>query len=224
VKHRIRTAIGLWIGLAVLLAASGCIGVGPRIRIGELQTESRTVERGSADTVLAVRQPGYEGRASLWDVDDYRYEWDLRLNDDVSTDMSVKVGAGKSDLVLGSLSLTELQVETGAGEVGVDLHGASSLAGLTIKVGAGQLTVDLTGERAVDLDAEVEGGIGEATLRLPRDVGVRVEVQGGLGSVHANGFTKDGNTYVNEAYGTSDVTLRMDVQAGLGAINLELGE
>ena len=38
--------------------------------------------------------------------------------------------------------------ETGAGEVTVDLRGASSLAGLTIEVGAGQLTADLTGARA----------------------------------------------------------------------------
>jgi len=173
---------------------------------------------------LVVRQPKYEGRASMWDVDDYRYEWDLRLNDDVRTEMSVKVGAGETDLNLGSLSLTELDVDAGAGEVTLDLRGASSLAGLDVKIGAGQLTADLTGKREVDLDAEIKGGVGEATLRLPRDVGVRVEVQGGLGSVNANGFTKDGDAYVNEAYGTSDVTLRIEVEAGIGAINLKLGE
>lgn len=258
--------IGLLMATVVLLATGGCIGTGPRLRIGELRTESRSIERGSADSVrveiemgagdlevsggadglleadftynvaefkpeveygdglLAVRQPEYEGRASLWDADDYRYEWDLRLNDEVRTEMSVKVGAGKTDLELGSLALTSLEIETGAGEVTADLRGASSLAELTIKVGAGQLTADLTGAREVDLDAEIEGGVGEATLRLPRDVGVRVEIEGGLGSVNADGFTKEGDVYVNETYGTSGVALRIRVQAGIGEINLELGE
>jgi hypothetical protein len=238
----------------------------PRVRIGELRTESQTVERGSAEAVsieivmgagdlevtggaeelleadfiynvaefkpeveyqndrLVVRQPAFEGRGSLWDVDDYRYEWDLRLNDDVRTEMSVTVGAGKSDLDLGSLSLASLQIETGAGEVELNLRGASSLADLDVKVGAGQLTADLTGARETDLRAIVEGGVGETTLRLPRDVGVRVEVERGLAPINADGWTRDGDAYVNDAYGASGPALRVTVRSGVGAINLELGE
>jgi hypothetical protein len=76
----------------------------------------------------------------------------------------------------------------------------------------------------VDPDARLEGGAGKATLRLPRDVGVRVDVLGGLGKVNAPGFTKDGDSYVNDVYGESEVTVRVDVQVSLGAIDLELGE
>jgi hypothetical protein len=234
--------------------------------VGELQTESRSVERGGAESVrvelemgagelavaggaaelldadftynvaelkpevaysngvLTVRQPDAEGRASLWDVDDYRYEWDLRLNDDVPIEMSIQMGAGTADLELGSLSLTSLDVNAGAGDVTVDLAGAVSLTRLNVGIGAGQVTVDLTGDQQVDLDAEIKGGAGQATLRLPRDVGVRVDVETGLGKVNASGLKKDGDAYVNDAYGKSDVTLRIDVKAGLGAIDLELGE
>ena len=263
---RKRKMVGLWIIVVVLLAASGCIGRGPRLRVGKLQTESQVVELGGAESVrveiqmgageldvaggagglldadftynvaefkpeveyaggsLAVRQPDVEGRASLWDLDDYRYEWNLRLNDAVPTDMSIDLGAGAADLKLGSLSLTKLDIEAGAADVTMDLAGASSLARLNIDIGAGEVAVDLNGDWQVDLDAEIKGGAGKATLRLPRGVGVRVDVQGGLGKVNASGLKKDGDAYVNDAYGESEVTLRIDVKAGVGEIDLELGE
>jgi len=174
---------------------------------------------------LIVRNPDVEvGVGSWWDLDDYRHEWDLRLNDDVPMEMSVEMGAGSADLELGSLSLTRLGVETGAGDVTVDLSGSSSLTRLEVEVGAGQVTVDLTGNWQDDLDANVNGGVGELTLRLPRGVGVRVEVEAGLGTVNASGLTKDGDDYVNDAYGESEVTLRIDIQAGVGNINLEVGD
>ena len=177
-----------------------------------------------SSSVLTVRQPDVEGRASLWDFDDYRYEWDLRLNDDVPIEMTIDLGAGNAQLELGTLSLTGLDVKAGAGDVTVDLAGASSLTKLGIDIGAGNVTLDLSGDWQADLDANIRGGAGKATLRLPRDVGVRVDVQGGLGKVNAGGLKKDGDAYVNDAYGESEVTLRIDVTAGLGAIDLELGE
>jgi hypothetical protein len=46
---------------------------------------------------LTVSTPDVDvGTSSLWDLDDYRYEWDLRLNDDVAMEMSVGVGAGNT--------------------------------------------------------------------------------------------------------------------------------
>ena len=50
---------------------------------------------------------------------------------------------------------------------------------------------------------------------------MRVEVEGGLAKVNASGLTKDGDAYVNDAYGSTEVTLRVAVTAGLGAIDLE---
>ena len=129
-----------------------------------------------------------------------RNEWDIRLNDEVPTDLVVKMGAGESDLDLDSLTLT-----------GVDL-----------KMGAGKSTIDLTGDYAKGFDATIEGGVGEVTVMLPSEVGVKAKAEGGLGKINAKGLKKVGDSYVNDAYGESDVTLNVNVQGGVGEINLEV--
>ncbi|MGH9677802.1 MAG: hypothetical protein ACRD36_11930, partial [Candidatus Acidiferrum sp.] len=53
-------------------------------------------------------------------------------------------------------------------------------------------------------------------------VGVRVTVQGGLGSVNAPDFKRDGDDYVNDAYGKSGVTVEVHVTGGIGEVYLEL--
>ncbi len=131
---------------------------------------------------------------------DARNEWDVRLSDEVPTNLVVEMGAGESDLDLDSLTLT----------------------GLTLHMGAGTTTVDLTGDYGRDFDASIEGGVGEATVVLPSEVGVRVRAEGGLGKINAKGLRREGDSYVNDAYGDSEVTLDIDVQGGVGQINLEV--
>jgi hypothetical protein len=131
---------------------------------------------------------------------DARNEWDISLNDEVPTDLVVQMGAGESDLDLDSLTLT-----------GVDLQ-----------MGAGKTTVDLTGDYAQSFDVSIQGGVGEATVLLPSEVGVKAKAEGGLGKINAEGLKRVGNSYVNDAYGESDVNLSVDVQGGIGAINLEV--
>ena len=97
---------------------------------------------------------------------DARNEWDLRVNDDVPLDLNVQLGARESDLDLDSLTLTAPDLSMGAGET----------------------MVDLTGDYERDLAANIEGGVGEATVRLPGEVGVRVDAEGGLGEINPEGL------------------------------------
>jgi hypothetical protein len=82
--------------------------------------------------------------------------------------------------------------------------------------------VDLTGDYAKDFDASIQGGVGEATVLLPSEVGVKAKAEGGIGGINAEGLEKVGDSYVNEAYGESDVNLNVDVKGGVGEINLEV--
>ena len=51
---------------------------------------------------------------------------------------------------------------------------------------------------------------------------MRVRAEGGLGQINAEGFWREGQAYVNDAYGDSDVTLDVDVRGGVGQINLQV--
>jgi predicted membrane protein len=89
-----------------------------------------------------------------------------------------------------------------------------------VEMGVGQLDLDLRGAPQRDYDVRIRGGVGEATIRLPRDVGVSAEANGGIGSVHTEGLRREGAHWVNDAYDRAKTTIHLDVQGGIGAINL----
>ncbi len=89
-----------------------------------------------------------------------------------------------------------------------------------MKMGAGQADLDLTGDRKNDLIADLQGGVGQVTIRLPRKIGVVVHASGGIGSVDAHGLRHDNDEYTNEAYGKTAATIRLTVQGGIGQISL----
>jgi uncharacterized protein DUF2154 len=124
--------------------------------------------------------------------------WNLRLSDDVPVELKVEMGAGRGDLRLRDVPVTRLDMS----------------------MGAGQADVDLTGDRKLSLEGDLEGGVGQATIRLPRSVGVAVHASGGIGAVDAHGFKYDGDQYTNEAYGKTPATIRLKVQGGVGQITL----
>lgn len=125
--------------------------------------------------------------------------WNLRFNGDVPLDLTLQMGAGQSNLQLADVNVTHLEVHMGAGE----------------------MILDLTGSRKHDLSADIHGGVGQARIRLPRDVGVRARAKGGIGTVNASGLTKQGDEYVNAAYGKSPTTIDLNVEGGIGEIDLD---
>ncbi len=170
---------------------------------------------------LIIQQPHCDGVISTSNV---RNDWDIHLNSGVPLALSIDMGAGKSDMRLGSLNLTALDIRMGAGDARVDLSSSQSLNSLNMKMGAGNAVVDLTGAWKRNLSANINGGVGRLTLRLPRDVGVRVDAHSGLGKINPDGLKRDGDAYVNEAFGRSDIALNINIEAGVGDIRLERGE
>lgn len=140
---------------------------------------------------LRIEEPGGSHHGS-------HYRWDLRLNDDKPMDLNVDFGAGEGRLDLGSLALRSVSVNMGVGTLRMDLRGAPRN----------------------DYSVRVHGGVGEATIYLPDNVGVVADATGGIGGVSARGLHKRDGRYVNDAYGHAKTTIRLDVQGGIGAINL----
>lgn len=125
-------------------------------------------------------------------------EWNLHFSKDVPLDLRVAMGAGQGNLRFREVPLTRLD----------------------LNIGAGQVDVDLTGDRKADLTADIEGGVGQANIRLPKNVGVIAHASGGIGSVSVRGLKHDGNSYTNEAYGKSPATIHLKVEGGIGEIVL----
>ncbi|MGH3144608.1 MAG: hypothetical protein ACRDTR_02290 [Rubrobacter sp.] len=55
-----------------------------------------------------------------------------------------------------------------------------------------------------------------------QSVRARLMVGAGELKINAEGLQREGDAYVNDAYGDSDVTLEVDVRGGVGEINLEV--
>jgi hypothetical protein len=174
--------------------------------VGEMRHESRTIQPENAQSVRANLKMG-AGELQVVGAADGLMEADFSYN---VADWKPRV----SYQVVGDTG--ELSVKQGSGG-GVRL----ALTGLTLEMGAGRTTVDLTGDYKQDFDASIQGGVGEATVLLPSEVGVRAKAQGGLGKINAEGLQRKGGSYVNDAYGSSDVILDVDVQGGVGEINLK---
>ena len=237
VRKRLLNTAGL-LAVVIGLLVSGCA------EVGEARTESERVELGTAESarvqidmgvgalvieggandllegeftyshdswkpvveyevrgsegLLTVSQPSDLGTIGFPNV---KYEWDLRFNSEVPMEMKIDMGVGGAELQMGGLNLRELNIDVGVG--GAD--------------------ISLDGDWEADLEASIKGGVGGLKVTLPRDVGVRVEAESGLGAVGAPGFNQDGDIYTNDAYGRTDVTLNVKLEVGVGGVELNLG-
>lgn len=149
-----------------------------------------------------------------------RYEWNLNFNATVPLLFRADIGAGSGVLNLGSLNVRTVDLKLGAGDMEVDLTDNRTLERLDANLGAGTCTLDLRGEWGKTVDVNVSGGIGDTTIYLPENMGVRVRIDKGLGSVETRGLHREGNDFVNDLYGKSEATLYLNIQAGIGQITL----
>jgi hypothetical protein len=124
--------------------------------------------------------------------------WRVALNNQVPMDVRANLGAGEATLTIGALNLTRVEVEVGAGEVKLDLRGNPSH----------------------DYDVQVRGGVGQATVYLPKDVAVSATATGGIGGISADGLEKRNGAWINPDRVTGPVTVHVDAKGGVGEIKL----
>ncbi|HEX9091272.1 MAG TPA: toast rack family protein [Anaerolineales bacterium] len=224
----------------VLVGAMLLASCNPALRIGALQTESKSVKLGDAKSVSVKINFG----AGVLDVTgdgedlldaDFTYnvaklkpqveysDGTLTVTQPETSGMPAVQGVtdfrNEWGLRLSNDVPMELSVDVGAGTSNLKLSGLS-LSGLDITLGATEGTIDLNGAWAHDLSVTIDAGASNISVLLPKDVGVRVVVDRGPTVIDTQGLTQDGDVYTNAAYGVSDVTLQIDLQAGFGIVNL----
>ncbi|HEY3742435.1 MAG TPA: toast rack family protein [Bryobacteraceae bacterium] len=126
------------------------------------------------------------------------YKWDIKLSDKVAQDFEFVSGVGVTHADLSTMNIRSIDV----------------------KMGVGELELNLRGKPEKDYSVTIKGGVGEARILLPKDIGVIANASGGLGGVDTTGMSQNGNQYVNDAYQKSPVTIRLTISGGVGGIKL----
>lgn len=221
---------------ALLLASCGAGGT-----VGDLRSESQSVELGDADAVRVEIVLG-AGNLELAGGAEQLLEADFTYNVD-KLRPEVTYGSGKlavrqpdsrgfSDptgitgfrnewvLRLHDQTPMVMRLDVGGGSGDLKLSDLA-LTELDASFGAGDYLIDLSGDWEQDLRAAIDAGAANIRLRLPSEVGARVAVDTGPAAVTARGLTKEGNVYTNAAYGESPVTLTIDLDIGVGLVTLE---
>jgi len=124
--------------------------------------------------------------------------WDVALNDSRPMTLIAHVGAGEAHMTLGSLNLRRIE----------------------LTIGAGQVDMDLRGTPKTSYAVSVHGGVGQATIHLPKTVAISASASGGLGDISTKGLEKRDGRWINPAVTSSPVTIELDVHGGVGQIEL----
>ncbi len=126
------------------------------------------------------------------------YNWDLQFSNKIPIEMEVHFGAGRARLDLGSLDLRGVEVHMGVGEADLDLRGALKHS----------------------YNVTVNGGVGQATLRVPSDAGIWAEAHGGIGSIQVRGLRQVGDHWESESYPSASNRMHIEVHGGIGEIRI----
>lgn len=221
-------------------------------RFEPLREWSREGDRGRLR--LAVSSvPGDESRSKVrieFNLDDLPRDGDemgeveLRLHPLVRTSLELGVGAARTRLDLGGLTLVSLRFATGVGDARLTFDAPNRIRMdlLSLKSGAakfraeglgnarfermefhgfvGDVVLDFSGEWTRSAEADITMAAGELVIRVPRDIGVRIERKG-FASLTAEDFEKVGDAYLSPNWASAPVKLEIRLAAAIGSVEVE---
>ncbi len=195
-------------------ADSGALRIGTR----ERQGSSSGRRSGNLDITL-----GAIGTLAL-DVQASAAETQLDLTGLPITALAVSSGASDTRVRFdrpNPVRMKSLTLTTGAASIQVDRLGNANADEIVVRAGVGEVELDMAGTWQHDTDLRAEVSLGALTIRVPSDVGVRVETSRVLTSVSHEGLTAQGNTYVSDNWESATHKLRIYAQTVVGFLNIE---
>ena len=211
--------------------------------------ETNAVPLHAYDATAGTLQIGLKSESVNWthraSSDDNKAAMRLALSPSVPLDLSLALGATEAKIDLGGLTLRGLTLNSGAADLSIDFStpNRTRMAAAAVNVGAASLTVDhlananagtLTVNGGVgsvnlgfggtwtgDLDARVHVTLGKVTLRVPRDVGVQLDLQRFVASFDNDGLVKRDGYYYSDNWDSAKYHLRIHVQTTLGGIAID---
>jgi hypothetical protein len=170
----------------------------------------------------------------------------LALTDAIPVNLQINTGVGDARLALSRLRLSRLDLEAGVGGARISTYdpnpviceevrlrnGVGSLDAvglgnlnfrrLEFDGGVGGANLDFSGAWKQDADVRLQIGVGGVTVRMPRDVGVRVTAERHfLSGMQLDGFRREGGEdYYSEKYSEKKVRITIDVKTGIGGFRI----
>jgi len=218
---------------------------GMHLRYDELR--ARPLHRYDADqhsTVLGLESRVANARLSSGPRSESG-ELRLLLPRVVPLDLDLELGGTEAMLELGGLALQSVRMECGATdatlgfttpnrshmrELDVDVGAASFTAlhlgnanadQIRVRGGMGAVDLDFSGTWQRDLTVLTRVGIGKTTLRVPDDVGVRLEIQRVAAGFDHEGMVKRDDAWYSKNWDTATRKLRIRAETVFGALELE---
>ena len=225
--------------LKLMLVTAGIVlltGCGENVRLGPMEHETKTLELDKSEMTRAELKMGggelHVGGGAIklmegnFDYNDSSakpqveyHSTGVRSDIEIQPTGSVQHGETKWDVRFNSSVAMDLVVKMGAGEAHLNL-GTLNLRSVAFDLGAGQVDADLRGQPKRSYDVRINGGVGQATIHVPKSVGISATAVGGIGEVNVSGLEKRNDRWINPGHENDPVTIRLDVKGGIGQIDI----
>jgi hypothetical protein len=168
----------------------------------------------------------------------------LALSPSVPVDLELDVGAAKADMDLGGLAVRDARIRIGASSSVLDFSapnktqlrsldidvgaasftarhlGNANVSEMQVRSGVGSVSLDFSGEWREDMSLDADVALGKLEIRVPPEVGLRVDVHRVLASFDRRGLVKRGNAYYSENWDSARHKLRVRAATTFGAIEV----
>lgn len=205
----------------------------------------RTEPLNEYDAATRTLRVGVRDRPASFGHDREGGSMRLALTRAVTLALDMKLGAVEADLNLTGLALTSLQLQSGASDarirfdslnpvrmrglrmkIGAAHVRASKLANanaeeIQVEIGVGSVELDFAGQWNSDIRLDLQLALGGASIRVPSEVGIRVEMDQFLASFQHDGLEKRGDAFYSSNWDTARHRLRIHTRTAFGTIEVE---
>jgi hypothetical protein len=194
-----RGTISLPVGKLVLAkgAAADALLDG-QVALGSTQTLRRDHQAAVSPATFELSISGFSNFTPFGGGAE-RQTWDLKLNEGVAYDLTLK---------------------TAVGEQAIDLSGLK-LKTVTSEMAVGKQVITLPASGGVSVN--VQSAVGEVILYVPRGVGVKMRVDKALTALDAPGdFRREGNMLYSPGVETAAAVVDVTVRSAIGRISVQM--